>query len=439
VTWPGSRSDEERERARLEREARRAGRADPPTGTQPPDPDPPTRVEPPPARPHLRDRVEAALARSRARRSEAPPRTPKPDGGMTNGDQPRAARVRRRARGPLALALVIAAAVVVWFLVSLYQPGKGDGGAAVTLKIPRGAGLGVVAERLDNAGVIGSRFFFKLRARLAGHTSDLKPGVYRLRKDMAYSAVLTKLTKGVRAQVIEVTIPEGRAISEVAPLLRRSGVKGDYTRATRRSRLLSPRHYGAPHGATLEGFLFPATYQLRHGATVRTLVAKQLQAFKQNIAKVGMRYARKKNLTVFDVVTIASMVEREASLPRERPLIASVIYNRLHDHMQLGIDATLRYALRDWNRPLRVSQLNSPSPYNTRKYPGLPPGPIGNPGLASLRAAAHPAHTKYLYYVVKPCGDGEQVFSSSYAQFQRDVAKYNVARAKKGGRSPAKC
>jgi UPF0755 protein len=172
---------------------------------------------------------------------------------------------------------------------------------------------------------------------------------------------------------------------------------------------------------------------------VHTLVAKQLQAFRQNIAKVDMRYARKKNLTVFDVVTIASMVEREASLPRERPLIASVVYNRLHDHMPLGIDATLRYALSDWTHPLTVSQLNSPSPYNTRKHLGLPPGPIGNPGLASLEAAAHPARTRFLYYVVKPCGNGEQVFSSSYAQFQRDVNKYNAARAKKGGKSPAKC
>ena len=133
------------------------------------------------------------------------------------------------------------------------------------------------------------------------------------------------------------------------------------------------------------------------------------------------------------------MVEREASLDRERPLIAAVIYNRLKEGIPLGIDATIRYAVNNWTRPLRVSELNVKSAYNTRTHQGLPPGPIGNPGLASLKAAAHPAHAKYLFYVVKPCGNGSHAFSSTDAQFQRDVAKYNAARAKKGGKSPSKC
>jgi len=216
-------------------------------------------------------------------------------------------------------------------------------------------------------------------------------------------------------------------------------VKGSYVRATVRSRHLHPRAYGAPRGATLEGFLFPSTYELKRGATVRALVAKQLQAFKQNLAKVGMSYARKKNLTRYDVVTIASMVEREASLDRERRLVAAVIYNRLKQGIPLGIDATIRYATHNWTRPLRVSELEINSGYNTRTHQGLPPGPIGNPGLASLKAAAHPARAKYLFYVVKPCGNGAHAFSSTDAQFQRDVAKYNGARAKKGGKSPTKC
>ena len=169
------------------------------------------------------------------------------------------------------------------------------------------------------------------------------------------------------------------------------------------------------------------------------LVDKQLQAFGQNFDGVDLSYAKNKNLTAYDVLTIASMVEREAEVPRDRPLIASVIYNRLHDHMPLGIDSTLRYALNDWTKPLRVSQLASPSPYNTRNHVGLPPGPIGNPGLASLRAAAHPPRTKYLFFVVKPCGNGAHVFSSTNAQFLRDSARYNAARQKRGGRSPATC
>jgi UPF0755 protein len=328
---------------------------------------------------------------------------------------------------------------VAWFLTSLYQPGKGDGTGRVPVVIPRGGGLSEIADRLGSAGVVDKPFFFKLRVRMAGHASDLKPGSYVLKKDMAYGDVIDALTTGPPRNVINLTIPEGRARSEIAPLVNQAGVKGDYIRATVRSSHLNPRRYRAPRGASLEGFLFPATYELKRGATVRALVAKQLEAFKQNVAKVRMSYARRENLTAYDVITIASMVEREASLDRERPLIAAVIYNRLKQGMPLGIDATIRFATHNWTRPLRVSELKINSGYNTRTHQGLPPGPIGNPGLASLEAAAHPARVKYLFYVVKPCGNGSHAFSSTDAQFQRDVAKYNTARAKKGGKSPAKC
>jgi UPF0755 protein len=417
------RSDEERERARLERESRRAQRADRTAAAE---------------RPHSRERVESALARSQSRRGTTPPPTP-----PHNGDSPpaQAPRGRRRIRFliPVVIGLVLIALAAAWFLTSLYQPGKGPGSGRVAVVIPRGASLGVVADRLNAAGVIEKPFFFKLRARIEGHASDLKPGTYVLKKDMAYAAAIDKLTAGPPRNVINVTIPEGRARSEIAPLVKKAGVKGDYVRATVRSTHLNPRRYGAPRGATLEGFLFPATYELKRGATVRALVAKQLDAFKTNFAKVGMSYAKRKNLTPYDVVTIASMVEREASLDRERPLIAAVIYNRLKQGIPLGIDATIRFATRNWTRPLRVSELHINSGYNTRTHQGLPPGPIGNPGLASLKAAAHPAHVNYLFYVVKPCGDGAHAFSSTDAQFQKDVAKYNAARAKKGGNSPAQC
>jgi len=152
-----------------------------------------------------------------------------------------------------------------------------------------------------------------------------------------------------------------------------------------------------------------------------------------------MGYARSKNLTVYDVLIIASMIEREAGVPKDRPLIAAVIYNRLKRGIPLGIDATTRYEFNNWTRPLRASQLASRSPYNTRRHAGLPPTPIGNPGLAAIRAAARPARVGYLYYVVKPGTCGEHAFSSTNAQFQRDVARYNAARAKAGGRSPTKC
>jgi len=417
-----SRSEDERERARLEREARRVERANRAISAE---------------RPHTRERVDAALARSRTSRSTAPPPPP-----PRNGDTP-APEPRRRRRGrilvPIIVVLALVAIAAAWFLVSLYQPGKGDGSGRVAVVVPRGGSLGVIADRLGAAGVVDKPFFFKLRVRMAGHASDLKPGAYVLKNNMAYGDVIDKLTAGPPRHVINVTIPEGRARSEIAPLVKQAGVKGDYARATVRSAHINPRTYRAPRGASLEGFLFPATYELKRGATVRALVAKQLAAFKQNFDKVRMSYARKKNLTPYDVLTIASMVEREASLDRERPLIAAVIYNRLKQGIPLGIDATIRFATHNWTHPLRVSELKINSGYNTRTHQGLPPGPIGNPGLASLKAAAHPARVKYLFYVVKPCGNGAHAFSSTDAQFERDVAKYNSARAKKGGKSPSKC
>jgi uncharacterized YceG family protein len=168
-------------------------------------------------------------------------------------------------------------------------------------------------------------------------------------------------------------------------------------------------------------------------------VDKQLEAFKENFSKVNLSYAHKKNLTAYDVLIIASMIEREAEVPGDRQLVASVIYNRLHEQMNLAVDATLRFELHNWGKPLKVSELNSRLPYNTRTRPGLPPGPIGNPGLASIQAAAHPARTRYLFYVNKPWTCGKLAFASTDAQAQRNTAAYQAARAKNGGNEPRKC
>jgi uncharacterized YceG family protein len=174
--------------------------------------------------------------------------------------------------------------------------------------------------------------------------------------------------------------------------------------------------------------MFPATYTLLEGAPVKNLVSKQLAAFKDNFGRVDMSYAKKKNLSRYDVLIIASLIEREAQLDKERPVIASVIYNRLHEGMPLGIDATIRYHTGNWQRPIRVSELNDDNPYNSRLRRGLPPTPIGNPGLKSIKAAAKPAHTKYLFFVRKPGKSGEHAFSTTEAQFERDNARYQASR-----------
>jgi UPF0755 protein len=170
---------------------------------------------------------------------------------------------------------------------------------------------------------------------------------------------------------------------------------------------------------SLEGFLFPATYEFTRRTTSGQLVEDQLEAFRRAWRKVDLAYARSKNLTQYDVLIIASMIEEEVIAPEERPLVAAVVYNRLRDGIALGIDATIRYALGvPPTESLRESHLEHPTPYNTREHLGLPPGPISNPGLASMQAAAHPADVDYLYFVRKP-DKVHHFFTRSKQEFDR--------------------
>jgi uncharacterized YceG family protein len=445
---PGGRSAEEREAARREREARRAARKG---GTPPASSGAPVEARRPAPSP-VPDEVAPQAAPSevssdgrrdwladarRLARSEAGGGTVAAGGGR--GGRSRATGGRRRGPGRF-IAIVVLLAIIVgiaWFANALFQPFKGDGGETVRVTIPQGSSLSQIADRLEKAGVVEDAGFFQLRARLAGHSGDLRPGSYELRKDMSFTAALDALQEGVPPNVVQVAIPEGLSRTEIRPLTK--GLRGNYVRASRRSRKLDPSDYKAPRGASLEGFLFPATYELKKGRPVRDLVNEQLAHFKQNFGRVDMRYARRKNLTPYDVLIIASLIEREAMVAKERPLIASVIYNRLHDGIPLGIDATVRFVTGNWKRPLRQSELANPSPYNTRVHAGLPPGPIGNPGLDSIRAAAHPANTKYLFYVVKVDSCGEHRFAKTDAEFQAYVNAYNRAREARGGKSPTKC
>jgi len=383
--------------------------------------------------------------------ASSPPR-PRPRPPRRRYAQPDARRspaqgpVRRRRSwfARIAAVLVIVAAVaVLWFLFNLFQPGKGDGTGRVAIEIPQGATAREVGDLLAERDVVSSGFYFDLRARLAGKRDDFKAGRYTLAHDMSYGAALDALTEREPAAppTVKITIPEGRSRTEIAPTVKEAGISGSYLAASKRHKGFDPREYGAPRSTrSLEGFLFPATYEMREGqATARRLVGQQLDAFRQNFSTVSMRAAKRRNLTPYDVLIIASMVEREAQVPKERPLIAAVIYNRLRERMPLGIDATTRYDLGVWHRPLRVSELQRDTPYNTRTRLGLPPTPIGNPGLDSIKAAAKPADVDYLYYVVKPNTCGEHSFSKTDAEFQKDVAAYEAARAKNGGKSPDTC
>jgi uncharacterized YceG family protein len=295
----------------------------------------------------------------------------------------------------------------------------------VTVTIPPHATSSQVADVLHRYGVISSSFFFGVRATLDGDRSDMRSGVYHFQLGMSYGDVLKALTKAPpAAKVTELTITEGRRRKQVDQLLRSQGVKGSYLAATRSSKLLNLRAYGLRHKpSSLEGFLFPDTYQLVDPISVQTLANDQLRQFKKEFAKVNLSYARRHHLTPYDVLIIASLIEGETPTVHDRPLVSSVIYNRLANGMMLQLDSTTQYATGNFTRPLTVSQLHSRSRYNTRTHLGLPPTPIGNPGLASLQAAAHPARTKYLFFFGKPCQRGS-VFASNYSQFLNLEAKY---------------
>jgi cell division protein YceG involved in septum cleavage len=224
-------------------------------------------------------------------------------------------------------------------------------------------------------------------------------------------------------KTVTVTIPEGYTRAQTAALAREDGLRGSYLKA-------SEGH---------EGFLFPDTFELDRHAPASELVQRQLEDFKRRVRGVDLAYARSKNLTLHDVVTIASMIEHEAATEKDRPLVAAVIYNRLREGMPLGIDATIRFATGNYTRPLTESELAVDSPYNTRTNAGLPPGPIDSPGLASIEAAAHPAKVDYLFYVTKPGTCGGLAFATTEAEFEADAARYDSAREAAGGNSPDTC
>jgi uncharacterized YceG family protein len=344
-----------------------------------------------------------------------------------------------------AVVALLAIGVALYLINATFQPFHGDGsGDPVQVLIPENTDAGTIGDLLAEKGVVASSGFFELNATLTGRRGKLRPGEYTLTGDMSYGDAIAALEKGPKVKVVrtvDVTVPESLSIREAAPVVDKGPLKGRYRKAASERRVLRRiRQLGAPRGTrTAEGFLFPATYRLVDGSPVRDLVTKQLNAFEDNFKGIDLRYAKRKNLTKYDVVIIASLIEREVQIDRERPLVAAVVYNRLAIGEPLGIDATLRYDLRNWERPLKVSELETVTPYNTRKVAGLPPTPIGNPGRKSLEAAANPAREDYLFYVVKPCAEGAHAFSSTNAQFERDVAAYNAKREELGGRSPVDC
>jgi UPF0755 protein len=435
---PG-RSAEERRRAAEERAARRAARARGEEYVPPPPPetfvdDPSDRdVEPLPttrrtavAERQPMSRAARAQRIGRPGRPSLPPTSPKP---------------RRWFRRLLALIALLVIGAALYVINSTFQPfqSENEQEGAVAVKIPEGADAGGIGRLLEQKGVIEDARFFELNATLTLRRTKLITGNYVLRRHMTNGAAIEALMQGPKVRVVKtfkVTIPEGLSRREAAPAIQESGIDGSYLKASASSQALArARKLGAPRGTrTLEGFLFPATYDLKAGATADDLVDKQLDAFRDNFGAIDLKAAHKKNLTAYDVLKIASLVERETPSDKERPLIASVIYNRLKLPEPLSIDASIRYQLHNWSSPLKQSELDKDTPYNLKINLGLPPTPIGNPGLASMKAAAKPAKTGYLFYVAKP--GACHAFAKTLAEHEKNVAAYEKAREENGGKAP---
>ncbi len=300
-----------------------------------------------------------------------------------------------------------------------------DAGKEVVLKVTPGDTVASVAPRLEREGVINSAVAFRVYARLTGRDSKLSVGEVRLRTGMSYSEVLDALERAV-PPTVRVTIPEGLRMEEVAKRFREAGLiadEGAFLLAARPEKVALPLLRDLPAGATLEGYLFPDTYEFQPG-TEPVEIIKAMVANLQR--KLGSLAVGSSGLTFHEVMTLASIVEREAQIPEERPIIASVYLNRIRLGMPLQADPTVQYALgvpgNWWKAELTLADLGVESPYNTYIHKGLPPGPICNPGLASIEAVLFPAQTSYLYFVAR--GDGSHAFAVTLEEHNANVRKY---------------
>jgi UPF0755 protein len=335
---------------------------------------------------------------------------------------------RHKARVLVAAAFVLLVAVAgVILAVGLGRPHTSAAastststGAVRRVVIPEGASAQKIAAILLEEGIIESPEAFLQAVQAEAAATRLKPGTYELRPGQAYGSIIAKLESGETSPELTLTIPEGLAIGQTAERLDAQGrLDGAlYAKLAGRPQdhTVPPVGGSVPKVTTLEGLLFPSTYALTESDGPAELISQQLKTFGDMTAGLLWAHTKDLSITPYQAVIVASLVEKEASIPEERPLVAAVIYNRLAKKMPLGIDATTRYALKKWTGALTKSDLETDSPYNTRSRPGLPPGPIASPGVAALEAALTPAKVDYLYYVLID-KDGHHFFTASYEEF----------------------
>lgn len=326
---------------------------------------------------------------------------------------------RRIVLGLFAVALLILAGTAVWLVSGASRP-RQPGAVAISIEIPKGSSTEEIGSLLVKQKIISSATDFTVAVLLTGARGKLQAGTYKLSAGMSPREIVQHLRDGT-AQA-SVTIPEGLRLAEIADRIDKAGVvsHADFIAATR-DKFDFDFLAAVPANATLEGYLFPDTYNFSDSVSPHDVVKRMLQNFQDKIGPLLPEITAGKH-SLHEILTIASIVEAEVAKSADRPAVASVFYNRLAAGMALQSDTTVAFALNVRKVDLSAADLATDSPYNTRVNKGLPPGPIDSPGLDAIQAALHPAQTDYLYFVSK-ASTGDTLFAKTLEEHNKNVAK----------------
>jgi UPF0755 protein len=326
---------------------------------------------------------------------------------------------------------LLAGGAVAWMYVRVNQPYRGYESGEQFVDLPPGSGSTAIGQRLVASGIVRDVATFRTAIWMSRQGRHLKAGEYRFDRAMTPFEVIDKIARG-DVYVITVTFPEGLTAAEMAAIFESHGLgpAASFETAARNASLVRALD---PAATDLEGYLFPETYALSRHADAAKLVAQMVSRFEHVFTPEMRAAAAARHLSVRQAVTLASIVEKETARADERPLVAAVYTTRLRIGMPLQCDPTVIYALTKAGRydgNIHKADLSFDSPYNTYRYPGLPPGPIASPGLASLDAAVHPADADYLYFVSR--NDGSHEFARTLEEHNRNVRKYQVEYFRSG-------
>lgn len=309
--------------------------------------------------------------------------------------------------------------LLMWYFICLLVP-PGNGSVVRDISFPAGSGIRKLATELKTGGIVRSSWHFILVTRLRGDAHRLKAGDYRFNDSMTPDAILKKLVSG-DVDYLKFSLPEGYSIHQAAQLLEQKGYfdRSAFLEKCRDAALLGRLGLAVP---SVEGYLYPATYNLSRSGSEEQLISQMVVQFERKYAELTARGGAAGGLSRHEVVTLASLVEKEAVSAEEKPLISSVFHNRLRIGMPLQSDPTAVYGVRAFAGKVTRADIERPSAYNTYLIKGLPPGPIGNPGADALEAALRPAVTQYLYFVARL--DGTHQFSRTLEEHNRAIRRF---------------